>query len=240
MKYLLSIVLLLPLILFSQSENQPKPGKFSVGITYSPNYAYRVLKPEMLETIGSLGFTIAEIMDSQEIPKYGFTTGLNMAFRHSSKLSFETGLLFSNKGKRTREIYFKHSSAQEDPEPGRFITDYLYLDIPLKAKYHFTRGRAKIFVAAGFSNNIFLTAQNHIEYTNSDGIIENKTVRIDGSFKKVNLAVIAGFGFSYDISRQLYFKIEPTYRHSITSIVNSYIATYLYSAGIDVGIFYAF
>jgi opacity protein-like surface antigen len=240
MKYLFFLLTFLPLAVFSQSENQLKPGKFSIGLTYSPDYAYRVLKPVMLETVGSLGFTIAEIMDSQEIPKYGFTTGLNMAFRYSSRLSFETGLLFSNKGKRTRDIYFKHSSDQEEPEIGRFITDYLYLDIPIKAKYHFTDGRAKIFVAAGFSSNIFLFAQDNIEFTNSDGVIENKTVRIDASFKKVNLAVIAGFGLSYDISRQLYFKIEPTYRRSITSIVNNYITTHLYSAGIDVGLFYAF
>ncbi len=237
MKYLISFVLLLPLALFSQSENQPKQGKFSVGLTYSPDYAYRVLKPD------ASALFVVKMRDSLESPKYGFTTGLNLAFRLSNMLNFETGLLFSNKGERMREVVFEHPPGQTGtqlPEKGSFIRHYFYLDIPLKAKYHFTDGRTKIFVAAGLSTNIFLTSRETEVLTYPDGSIENKTVQNDLPFNKVNLALIAGFGLSYDISQQLYFKIEPTYRRSLMPIANTPIKPYLYSAGMDVGIFYAF
>jgi len=55
---------------------------------------------------------------------------------------------------------------------------------------------------------------------------------------RINFAVVAGLGINYDLTSRLTFRVEPTYRRSITSIINAPIKGYLYSAGINTGIYF--
>jgi len=54
----------------------------------------------------------------------------------------------------------------------------------------------------------------------------------------VNFAVLAGIGMDYDFKSKIKFRIEPIYRRSINTIINAPIKGYLYSVGLNIGVYY--
>ena len=239
MKKLLTLLTIIPLTLFGQDTETTTTKKYSIGLTFSPDICYRTLKPNAASQ------SIADDRNGYEIPKIGYTTGLNLAMNINKRITFETGLLFSDKGEQTKQysLVWLTPSGLIDPSmpvSNSFIYHYLYLDIPIKVNYYLLTGRAKLFLTAGISPNIFLTQKtvSHLEY--SDGHTTTSTSWGSGNtgFTSINLTFIAGLGFEYNISKKMYLKIEPIYRRSITSIVDAPIKGYLYSTGLNIGLFY--
>lgn len=48
MKSILTLLTLLPFTSFCQSTPTPVSDQFSIGLTFSPDYCYRVLQPDAL------------------------------------------------------------------------------------------------------------------------------------------------------------------------------------------------
>lgn len=210
----------------------------SIGLTFSPDYCYRTLHPD-----ASVKW-IADNRNTLEIPKFGYTTGLNIAKSINKKITLETGLLYSDKGERTKKYSEVWLTSSGQPDPAlptamTFIYHYIYLDIPIKANYYFLTQKAKFYLTAGISPNVFLSQKTTsiLEYSDGHNTKKNSSGNSSG-FSRINLTVIAGLGFSYDFTNKLYFKIEPTYRRSITSIIDAPIKGYLYSVGLNTGIYY--
>jgi hypothetical protein len=218
---------------YSQTSEIKPLGKFTVGIAFSPDYCYRTLKAD-----GSSKW-IADMRDEQEIVKLGFTTGASILYNFSNKISFESGLFFSDKGEKTkkREYRLMDPGDVNTPTYGVHNYHYLYLDVPVKVNYYLTTGKIKAFVSAGTSANIFLKEKRSSTYTYADGRTEDRTVFSDSGFSRVNLAAVAGFGLDYELTENLQIRVEPIYRRSVTSIINAPIKGYLYSAGINFGVF---
>lgn len=237
MRIPLTLLIILPLTVFSQGNDSTRTGKFFTGLTFSPDYCYRTLKPDASSK------WIGDIRDSREIPKFGYTTGLKLSYRHSKKFSFETGLLFSDKGEKTKIIATDRitSNGQPDtllPTTQIFIYHYYYLDIPVKLNYYFfSTDKGDFYVAASFSLNIFLTQKTNSLSEYGDGHKTTNTSTTSG-YSGTNLSFPVGIGYQANFSDRLFFKIEPTYRRSITSIIDAPIKEYLYSAGIDIGLYY--
>lgn len=237
---LLIILTLIPLTTFCQSKDTINKKKIEIGLIFSPDYCYRSLQPDP-STQWSEG--IASRRDSFEIPKFGYTTGAGVLFSLTNKITLETGLLFSDKGEKTK--YHHLTTGSPDPLLGekiRFVYHYLYLDVPVKANYFVLMGKVKLFLSAGISANIFLTQKTSsiIEYSDGSTARNNSTGFINDFYSKVNLAAIAGVGINYGLTSRLNLRIEPVYRRSITSITASpsSIKGYLYSIGINTGIYY--
>jgi hypothetical protein len=236
MKLLLTLLTLIPLTLFCQNPATPKKVEFSIGLTFSPDYCYRTLK-----TDGSIAIYkwAAESRDTFEIPKFGYTTGLNFAVKFNKRFSLETGLLFSDKGEKTKRLSDLHAIKPDSTMPTAvsFIYRYIYLDIPFKVNYYILTKRTKLYVMAGISPNILLTQQTASVIEFNDGRKETNRSHESG-YLLVDLTVIAGLGFSYDLSDKLSFRLEPTYRRSITPINDGGIRSYLYSIGLTTGLYY--
>ena len=94
MKLILTFLILFPLITFCQNKDTLKTKRIAIGVVFSPDYSYRTLKPYSSSNL------IAELRDSLEIPKFGFTTGLNLLLQLNKRLTLEAGLQFSNKGEK--------------------------------------------------------------------------------------------------------------------------------------------
>ncbi|CAN5124463.1 hypothetical protein BH09BAC5_BH09BAC5_18900 [soil metagenome] len=232
MKLLLTFLTLFPLTTFCQSNDTTKTKRLSIGLTFSPDYCYRTLKPNASSK------WIADIRDTLEIPKFGFSTGLSLLFQLNKRVALETGLQFSDKGEKQKPV----TLIWGQPDPGlptknTFIYHYNYLDIPIKVDYYILTTRLKFFVSGGLSTNIFLFQKTTsiLEYSDGHTKTNNST---GGGLSRINFAVVAGLGINYDLTSRLTFKIEPIYRRSITSIVNAPIKGYLYSAGINTGIYF--
>ncbi|MBK0401464.1 outer membrane beta-barrel protein [Adhaeribacter sp. BT258] len=217
---------------YSQTPEIKPLGKFAIGITFSPDYCYRTLNADASSK------PIADMRDEEEIAKLGFTTGATLFYTLGSRVALESGLLFSDKGEKTRERKYNFTEPIVNaPVAGTHNYHYFYIDVPTKVNYYLTIGKMKAFVSAGTSTNIFLKEKRSSTYTYADGRTEDRTVVSKPGFSRVNLVALAGFGVDYTLTENLQIRVEPIYRRSITSIINAPIKGYLYSAGINFGVY---
>jgi hypothetical protein len=239
MRLLLAFLTIIPLTTLCQNVDTIETKKLSIGLSFSPDYSYRILKPD------ASGKWIAEIRDTLEIPKFGYTTGLNIALKINKRITLEMGFLYSDKGEKTKSFtpIWVSPAGQPDPDPDlpskiTYFNHYIYLDFPVKANYYLLTQRVKFFLTAGISPNIFLkhSVTSICEY--NDGHTSTKTSLGNNGFTKINLAFIAGLGLGYDLTKKLNLIIEPTYRRSITPIIDAPIKGYLYSFGLNTGLYY--
>jgi hypothetical protein len=223
------------LSLFSlTSYCQDKDRKFAIGVCFSPDYCFRTYSAD-----DSLKWVI-DVMDSMEIPKFGYTTGLNFNYKISPRLDIDFGFKYSIKGYKTH--WLKMIAAQPNdpliPDKILYVYNYIYFDFPLKLNYLLLDKNLKLFVSGGVSTNIF---QKEIFITSkkyNDGSVKTDSV-IDKSdyHQNVNFAALAGLVLDYNISDRLKLRLEPTFRYSINSVFDSPIKGYLYSIGLDFGIY---
>ena len=215
--YLLFVLLLLvlPFRVFSQTADSSQSRKVDIGFNYSADYSYRNL------TAAESNRSIVEMYDSIEHGRYGSTFGLNGMYSFSDKISFSLGVLFSDKGEKTKVAV--------DAKNLSYINHYYYLDIPLKVNYFVFK--KQIYFTGGISSNLFLKS------TIRD-IDQNKTVNTNLNSNKINMAYLGGIGINQQLSDSWSFKSEVLYRHSMRPIMDAPLNRYLYSVGISAGFFY--
>ena len=61
---------------------------------------------------------------------------------------------------------------------------------------------------------------------------------VEKGISKVNISFIGGFGLDYDLLEKFQIRFEPIFRHSIISITDNDLKDYLWSAGLNVGLYY--
>ncbi len=111
--------------------------------------------------------------------------------------------------------------------------------MPLKVNYLIGGKKLKFFVSGGVSINVFSEKKTTVvsQFTNGDRTLTNSV--IDLAYRKFNLAVIAGFGIKYDLTKRFSISFEPVYRQFINSIVvDKKAREYPYSIGANVGMYY--
>jgi opacity protein-like surface antigen len=208
--------------------------KKQFGVVYSPEYSFRVLKA------GNDEKALFDLRDSLEIPKFGYSAGFNFSYQITNKCMFEIGLLFSDKGERTKKHDLKNTVfiAEQDkiPATSNFVNHYYYLDIPLKFNYYLIQKKINFFLTAGISVNSFLYQKTLTTIENKDGSSKVYNTVSHPKFEKINFALIAGFGINYNLTDRHVLKLEPLYKRSITPIANAPIKSYLYSLGLNFGI----
>jgi len=229
MKQLLLILALIPLTVFCQNTETTNDKRISIGLTFSPDYCY-----------ASSGKYYSEL------PIVGFTSGINLAYNVNKRITLESGILLTAKGKKTTYglsvAYWPegvpHYTYLYQYYADRYNYHHYYAEIPIKVNFNLVTKRAKLFITAGVSPNIYIGSKStRIREYYSEDRIEKQATYYDAELIRVNLAVIAGLGFSYDLSEGLYLKIEPTYSQSVISI-DKPTKLYLHSAGLDAGLYY--
>jgi hypothetical protein len=237
MKHLLFLLTIFPLTVFCQDTTVENIKKTAIGLTFSPDYCYRTLKSDASSK------WIADIRNMHEIPKLGYTTGMNIAYALNKRIALEAGILYSDKGERTDKYWLFSITPSGQPDPAlptavSYNYHYIYIDIPVKANYYFLTKRAKLYLTGGVSPNVFITQKSTSIEEYSDGHKKKNSSTSSSRLASVNLAAIGGLGFSYDFTRKFYLKVEPVYRRSIIPIVDAPIKGYLYSIGLNLGIYY--
>ena len=224
------ILLLLSAITFGQSSEKKSEKSILLGLTFSPDYCYRTLKYDPTDE------WFADYRNEIEIPKFGYTTGINAVFQINQSIALESGILFSDKGQQTKKL----GVDQEDPDqtiPDQIQNNwhYYYLNIPIKLNYFFKKGDLRIFISPGISANIFIL-QKRVKYEfNPD---EQYTYYTTEGFNKLNIEAVFGTGLDYNITKILVLRFEPIFRYSLTPLGNSEIKRYQYSMGANFGIYF--
>jgi len=229
---LLAAFVCLPFFAFAQTSEIKKPAKLMVGFTASPDYCYRTLRGD-----NGTGW-IADSRDQMEMPKFGYTVGGRVMFSLLNRVSFETGLLFSDKGEKTKVMTYYYLQPEPNaPVSGEHNYHYYHLDVPAKVNYYLTSSRCKFFVSGGTAVNIFLQEKRTSTLNYADGHTEKRDATSSPGFMNTSISGLAGAGVDFDLNERLRFRIEPIYRHALVSFTSSPVKSYLHSAGVNWGVF---
>lgn len=230
------LFLIAPCLVYCTTGDSVKPEKAQIGIILSPDYCYRTLKAN------TDGKWMADILDTMEIPKFGYSAGFNVAYAFNPRFTLEAELLFSNKGENTKKYDLGNTSFPNIQTSSKIVyrKNYYYLDIPLKINYYLLTGKVKFFLTTGVSVNTFLGQSTFITTEYNDGAENSYIGKTQPPFEKINIAFLAGLGLNYDLTDRYSLKFEPIYKRSINSIINAPVKSYLYSIGLNLGIGYNF
>jgi Outer membrane protein beta-barrel domain len=221
---------------FGQGTPTMNFKRFQIGIIVSPDGCYRTLK----NNDGSPSSDIViGVRNENETFKLGCTAGLNVCYYIKSNFGFETGIQYSNKGYRTKnKILTWGTPDQSLPIKSKFIYGYHYIDIPLRMNYIMGHRKVRFIASAGLTANIFIkeTQRHVLEY--EDGKKERDKTTPPYDYKKINISPTFSVGIDYRLNNRMNLRIEPTFRYGILKINDKPIVGYLYSGGLNVGLFF--
>lgn len=217
---------MLPVFTVAQSTGDNKGS--SMGFSFSPDYSFRY--------ISNAQSPLAKFYNEIEKPSFGYTTGFMSAVTLHTHMKFEGGFMFSNKSYQSKQ----YAEEPNDPNKRSYHFNHYYLDIPLKADYYFLQGKVKLYATAGIQPGIYLTSKFVYSFfpEYGGGNSYNNTTRYS-IYRKIQLAVLAGFGTEINLSSRIYLKLEPVFRYNFTTLTSEAVKIHLYSAGINCGIYFS-
>ena len=254
MKQLLTIVaLLISLASCGQDTlklNAPQEFKrFLIGINISPDYCYRTLEST---TGSSISNSIIDWRNESEEFKIGYTAGLNFCYNISKNFGIESGVQYSNKGFALSASNFTYAEMIDPrygftyptngtigPKKVKFIDNYHYLDVPVRAIFSFGEKRISFVASIGVTTNILINATqtNVFEYENGD--TKRNTVDQPNDYNPINLTPTFSVGIDYKISKKINLRVEPMFRYGLLKIIDTPVTAYLWNGGLNITGYYA-
>lgn len=218
----------------STNTTSSSTKKLYLGVSFSPDIAYRK--------------TSSNYYFSEEVPKIGYTTGLNVRLTITKKFSLESGLLLSNKGYKNNfsgltfgdmidpRRGFIYPTQSNTPSEVEYTYNYYYLDIPLKAVFTFGQRKFHFFTAAGITSNILIKATETSKITYQNGNSDKDSQVAPFNYNRFNLSPTASIGISRNTDKRI-LKIEPYFSYGILKIIDAPSTAYLWNYGINIGYF---
>ena len=197
--------------------------KHQIGFTYSPDYNFRFLQADANTT------WIKNIADSMEVPKFGYSMGINYALKLGEKTTLNTGVIFSDNGEKTKN--------NVELQTVNYTNHYYFVSVPLRIDYTVYSKKVAIYTALGITNNFFI---NHRTVMHEDGKKEAIEFNNQKDLMVYNIGGIAGFGMNAKLSDNWFFKVEVLYKQSLTPINNDPVKKWLYAVGPNFGLYYSF
>ncbi|MFM1947344.1 MAG: outer membrane protein beta-barrel domain [Bacteroidota bacterium] len=203
----------------TSSENASKG--FQLGLNASPDYCYRTMPSYF------------------EVPKLGYTLGLNTAYQFNQLFSVETGLHYSNKGTQTSMLDLVFIQPEPlVPNQAKYIYNYHFIDIPLKANFTVGSRKIRFFTSVGLTTNFFIKETQTNVYVYSDRTEINTISPNFTDFRKVNFTPTLSAGIDWSLHPNLNLRVEPTAQYSAFTMTNTPLTGHLFSAGLKMSVYY--
>ena len=174
---LLTLFAFAPFALLAQEKNS-NTESITLGVSFSPDYSYRDLQHDGTEMMKNA----VALNNEWESPKLGYTSGISIKFPLISKLSFETGIYFADKGEKlvidASQVTFgdlidpRYGFVYETSEVFATSTSnrkYMYLDIPMKLEYLLIDKKISISITGGPSLNTLVKYNQKTKTRYQDG-----------------------------------------------------------------------
>ena len=241
MKPILSLVILIFALSYAFGQDHKKDSKkIQLGINYSPDYNYRTL------TINnkSQGATqVKDIRNKTESPKFGYTSGLQIAWTFHPKLALNIGLQYSNKGYKLKEKprAISESDLLDDQHyfATRFKYSFHYIDFPLSISYLIGKKRMQMVASIGVTTNIFIKECLSI-FRNTKSNQFDIHLPSHYKYNKFNLSATIGCGINYHLLSKIDVRLEPSFRYQLLKVINSDLSAHLWNFGMNTAILYSF
>lgn len=115
---------------------------------------------------------------------------------------------------------------------------YNYIEVPVKVNYKFGDNKLRLIAGAGIIAGV-LTSSNQTVITEfRDGRTEEETYPGRDSYNKANISSLMSLGFDLSISDRLNLRMEPTFRYGVLEIMDTPVTTHLWSAGLNIGVYF--
>lgn len=211
-----------------------KSKRFQIGINISPDICYRTLANNNNSAPSDAAI---KSRNSNETIKPGITAGLNVRYYLNDKLGLETGFQYSIKGYQTKWMTGIPFDPPDIPFKFKFVDDFHYLELPIKANYTIYKRKVSIFVSGGITTGIlfdkkYLYIYKYPDHAHKNNYKENYT------YNQLNITPMIGFGVEYHFKNNGHLVIEPTFRHGISKITDTPVTAYLYSFGLNLGYYF--
>jgi hypothetical protein len=230
---LLFTSVLLTSCLFSQNEYP----KSQIGISFSPDFNYRLLKNNDGSASSDM---VIDSRNSTETPMFGYTTGIHYCYNFTNVIGLETAIQYSLKGYKTDDfVIFSPFPEPNLPESIQINYNYNFIDIPVKVNFSIGKKKVCFFTSVGVVTNIFINETQVTKYRYADGALE-KSAKTDFDYKRFGLSPMISAGINYSITPKMNLRIEPTVRFDVLKIINTPVTGYLYNAGVSIGYYYGF
>ncbi len=230
----LFLIILVTIFSYGQDKTDVKMKRFQIGINISPDICYRTLANNDNSASSDI---VIKSRNSYETEKLGITTGLNVRYFLNEKLGLETGFQYSIKGFQTEWKTGIPIDPPVSPYRFKFVDDFHYLEVPIKAKYTIYNSKVRLFISGGVSTGFMLEKKYYVVYKYDDRSVRN--YRSDNyEYNKINITPMIGFGAEYQFKNNSHIVIEPTFRHGISKTTDTPVTAYLYSFGLNIGYYF--
>lgn len=229
---------LLAIISFS-SFAQDNFKRFQIGVNFLPDVDYRLLQQNTSSSIGVK--LIINQRNKVEVPKFGYTTGLNFCYNIKSFVGIEVGVQYSNKGYQSKkqDLYFDFNGSTYilTGDYFKYVDEFHYIDIPVKVNFTVGKKKVRFFTSVGLVTNMLVRANEVVVWT-ENGTIHKSTNNETKNCNRVNLSPMLSLGIDYKINNKMNLRVEPTARFGVLSVLDGSIKEYLYSGGLNLSYYF--
>lgn len=231
------------LTVYGQDSTIASSGKvrrFALEVVASPDLCFRTL----VNVDGSpTSTTVYNLDNDNDRPKLGFTTGFCFRYTFCKRFEIESGLLYSNKGFRTKETDLIFGDLIDRrrgfvynttglPSHGKIVYSFHYLDLPLKVNYLAGNKKLRFVCGAGLALNVLLKQTTSFKGTDPSGNHVTSSSSND-YYNAINLSPIVSAGINWQLSPRMDLRIEPSFRYGVIKIVDAPVSAYLWNTGLN-------
>lgn len=230
-------LLSLPVMAFGQNET----GKFQLGVHFSPEIAHRTV-------FGFNEGSYYSVRHQQDQPRFGYTTGVTVAYSANSWLELETGFFYSLKGFLTPDQHYvglRRGFMGGPVGHGDIVSmdhvDYdfrfHYLEIPLRANGLFGKGKWKLLTSLSVTGGYLVEQQIRNDFPNDWP--DRQSIGTD-NYQRFLLSAEAAAGIHYGMNDHFALRMAPTLRFGLNDISKHTFEFSPWNAGVQVSCYYRF
>lgn len=234
----LILTLFLTQALPAQDIRKPSLRKpLYAGVHFSADHSFRHLSNADGQSSTA---AIINLRNRIEKARPGYTAGVSLGKRISSRFTVETGLFYSDKGYQTGKeilVYIPPSSST-DPVWAKFIYKQRFLDIPVRIVYQAGKKKLQFISSGGFIVNILLKEKQTVFKYYESGRVEKENMSTQTEFRTINVSAELGAGVLYTVNKKIKLSAEPLFRYSLFRSVDKPVSEHLWNAGINLSVSY--
>lgn len=227
---IVALICFAPIVCIGQ-ERELVESPFSIGLNFSPNYSYRTLN------YGEELNSFVDAREALEHPSFGFNTGIVVQYAIGQPIELAMNVQVSRQTHIFKDVPVGDVLGGAT---GGFADNqlrYYYLEIPVRANYHFLKGKVFAYATAGASLNLFLRDESKSRITYADGETdERSSATAIQDYNITAFGLIGGVGLGYHLNEKWDVRMEPVFRYSLTPLADAPIHQYNYSIGCQFGV----